>query len=451
MKFSIEAEQSVIGGVLIDPNRLDDVLEIVQPEDFYNPANRSIMNHIVEVASTGKTVDPITVYESMEGAGMAEVAGGIAYILELMNNTPSAANVKTYASVVADRAIERRITEAGQRIAELGADESNDVDSKLETLHGELGSLERRDSAEVINFNQIIKQRIQEIDDKFRDKKPRGMITGFDVLDNRYMGISQVAMWVLAARPGQGKTAFALSVALNQAMQGKEVLIFSMEMGKDELADRLLCAAGGLQSGKVRTGKLEGDDWNRLSMGVAKLKDLKIHIVDIPAIDIHRAKAICRKFNRVNKLGMVVIDYLQLMTNSKAKNRFEEVSSVSREIKALAKTLNCPVMALSQLNRGVEKQGNKRPSMADLRESGQIEQDADIITFIYRDEYYHENTPNKGMAEFITAKFREGEVGTDVLGAELQYARFINFDASHYIFDWEEKKQETRKPRKGFD
>lgn len=452
MKFSIEAEQSVIGGLLIDPNRLDDVLEIVQPEDFYNPANRSIIKHIMEVAGAGKTVDPITVYESMEGAGMAEAAGGIAYIVEIMNNTPSAANVKTYASVVADRAIERRITEAGQRIAELGADESNDVDGKLETIHGEFAGLERRDSAEVINFNDILKQRVQELDDKFRDKKPRGMMTGFTALDDRYMGISKVAMWVLAARPGQGKTAFALNIAFNQAMQGKEVLIFSLEMGKDELTDRLICAAGGLPSGRVRTGKLLEDDWHKLSAAVTKLKDLKIHIIDIPAIDIHRAKAIARKFNRVNPLGLVVIDYLQLMTNSKAKNRFEEVSSVSREIKAMAKTLNCPVMALSQLNRGVEKQGNKRPSMADLRESGQIEQDADIITFIYRDEYYNEDTPNKGMAEFITGKFREGEVGTDILGAELQFARFINFDSSSYIFDWESKdKQSSGNTKRGFD
>ncbi len=450
MRFSIEAEQSVLGGLLLDPNRLDDVLDIVQPDDFYNPGNRSIMRHIVDVAATGNTADVITVSEAMQEAGMLEAAGGLGYLVEIANNTPSAANVKSYARIIADRAMERRITEAGQRIAELGESEGVDVDEKLDTLHGELAGLERRDSAEVVNFNSILKSRIQEIDSKFHDKKPRGMMTGFTSLDERYQGVSQVAMWVLAARPGQGKTAFALNIALNQARQGKEVLIFSLEMGKDELVDRLISASGGLPSGRIRTGKLLDEDWHKLTVGTSILKDLKIHIVDIPGIDIHRAKAIARKFNRVNPLGLVVIDYLQLMTNAKSKNRFEEVSSVSREIKTMAKTLGCPVMALSQLNRGVEKQGNKRPSMSDLRESGQIEQDADIITFIYRDEYYNENTPNKGMAEFITSKFREGEVGTDVLGAELQYARFINFDASSYIFDWEEKQQKPQ-GRKSFD
>lgn len=450
MRFSIEAEQSVIGGLLLDPNRLDDVLEICTADDFYNIDNRAIFAAICDMGATGKTVDVITLSEKLNDSGELERVGGLGYLVEIANNTPSAANVKAYASILADRAMERRITEAGQRIAELGDDEAIPVDDKLDTLHGELAGLERRDGAEVINFNVILKARIKEIDEKFHDKKPRGLMTGFTALDERYQGISQVAMWVLAARPGQGKTAFALNVALNQARQGKEVLIFSLEMGKDELTDRLLSASGGLPSGRIRTGKLLEDDWHKLSTATTILKDLKIHIVDIPAIDINRAKAIARKFNRYNKLGLVVIDYLQLMTNSKAKNRFEEVSSVSREIKAMAKTLGCPVMALSQLNRGVEKQGNKRPSMSDLRESGQIEQDADIITFIYRDEYYNENTPNKGMAEFITSKFREGEVGTDVLGAELQFARFINFDSSSYIFDWQEQQQKPT-GRRSFD
>jgi len=450
MRFSIEAEQSVIGGLLLDPNRLDDVLEITQADDFYNIDHRFIFSAICDMGAAGKTVDVITLSERLNDIGELERIGGLGYLVEIANNTPSAANVKSYAHIVADRAMERRITEAGQRIAELGDDEGIQVDDKLDTLHGELAGLERRDSAEVINFNVILKDRIKEIDEKFHDKKPRGLMTGFNALDERYQGISQVAMWVLAARPGQGKTAFALNVALNQAREGKEVLIFSLEMGRDELTDRLLSASGGLPSGRIRTGKLLEDDWHKLSTATTILKDLKIHIVDIPAIDIHRAKAIARKFNRFNKIGLVVIDYLQLMTNSKSKNRFEEVSSVSREIKAMAKTLGCPVMALSQLNRGVEKQGNKRPSMSDLRESGQIEQDADIITFIYRDEYYNENTPNKGAAEFITSKFREGEVGTDVLGAELQFARFINFDSSSYIFDWKEQEQKPT-GRRSFD
>ncbi len=449
MRFSIEAEQSVLGALLLDPNKIDDVLEILTADDFYNAANRCIMKNIIAVSESGKTADPVTVAEAMSDAGTLDHAGGLGYLVEIAQNTPSAANVKSYAHIVSERAIERRIIEAGGRIAEIGSQDGVSVDDKLESLHSELGSLERRDNCEIVAFDALLKSRIQEIDDKFRDKKPRGMFTGFNALDERYMGISNVAMWVVAGRPGQGKTAFALNVALNQARKGLEVLVFSLEMGREELTDRLICAAGGVESGKVRTGKLIEQDWPKLSAGVSILKGLKIHIIDIPSIDIHRAKAIVRKFNRVNPVGLIVIDYLQLMTDHKCKNRFDEVSSISREIKGMAKTFGCPVLALSQLNRGVEKQANKRPGMSDLRESGQIEQDADIVTFIYRDEYYFEDSPNKGLAEFITCKFREGEVGTDILGAELKYARFTNMENVIYNPDWQE--QQRPKGRQSFD
>lgn len=453
MKFSIEAEQSVIGGLLLDPNRLDDVLEIVHPDDFYSPANRSVMRHIVEVASNGAVVDPISVAESMEGAGMLEVAGGIGYLVEMAQNTPSAANVKTYAAIVADRAIERRITEAGQRIAEIGADESNDVDSKLESLHSEIAVLERRDGAEIVEFDNVLKSRIQVIDGKFRGTARRGMDTGFKALDERFQGIGDTDLWVLAARPAMGKTALAMNLVYNVAKTGKEVIVFSMEMSKDQLTDRLISAASGVPSNLVRSGALQEEHWPSLSAGIQKLKGLKIHIIDIPAIDIHRAKAIARKFKRFGDIGLIMVDYLQLMRDSKAKTRFDEVSSVSRELKVMAKMIGCPVLALSQLNRGVEGQNNKRPGLKDLRESGQIEQDADLISFIYRDEYYHEDSPNKGTAEIITAKFREGEVGTDILGTQLQFSRFVDIDFSSYQFDWQDskEKQSYGKGKKGFD
>lgn len=445
MRFSIEAEQAVIGALMLDPAKTDEALEIVQESDFYNSDNRAIFKNIVSLSARGVTSDIVTLAEEMHSVGQLESIGGLGHLVELAQNTPTAANLKSYCHIVADRAIERRIVEAGNSISSLGLDESIAVDAKLEALHSEISNLERRDSAEVVNFDQLLKARIVELDEKFHDRKPRGMMTGFDALDERYKGIPSVAMWVLAARPGQGKTALALNLAYNQARQGKEVLIFSLEMGKDELTDRLICAASGIESGKIRSGKLIDADWVNLTASIAKLKGLKIHIIDIPSIDIHRAKAIVRKFNRVNPLGLIVIDYLQLMKDHKAKSRFDEVSSVSREIKAMAKTTGCPVLALSQLNRGVEKQANKRPSMADLRESGQIEQDADIITFIYRDEYYNEDSPNKGMAELITGKFREGEVGTDILGSQLQYARFVNLDFHRYNFE-----TETENTRKSF-
>jgi len=450
MRFSIEAEQSVIGALLLDPAKLDDVLEITADADFYGAANRAIFKTIVSVCQAGKTADVITVADAMSDAGTLEHAGGVGYLVEIANNTPSAANVKSYASIVAERAIERRITEAGQRIADIGDDDAIDVDSKLDSLHGEISGLERRDSVEHITFDQLIKSRILTLDGKFNGTHPRGMETGFKALDERYGGIGNTALWVLAARPAQGKTALAMNIAYNIARQGKEVLIFSMEMGKEELGDRLMASASGVNSKKIRSGQLEDQEWNSLSAGVLKLRPLKIHIVDIPAIDIHRAKAIARKFKRHGEIGLIVIDYLQLMTDSKAKSRFDEVSSVSRELKVLAKMIGCPVLALSQLNRSVETRPNKRPQMADLRESGQIEQDADIISFIYRDDYYLPDSPNKNTAEIITAKFREGEVGVDILGTQLQFSRFIDFDPSSYIYDWSDNKTSGEKNRASF-
>lgn len=453
MRFSIEAEQSVIGGLLLDPNRLDEVLEIVQADDFYNIDNRCIFSAICDMGASGNPVDVITLSERLNDSGELERVGGLVFLVELHNNTPSAANVKSYAHIVADRAMERRITEAGQRIAELGDDESIAVDDKLETLHGELSGLERRDSVEVTNFDQIIKSRVQVIDGKFRGTAKRGLECGFKALDERFQGIGDTDLWILAARPAMGKTALAMNLVYNVASQGKEVIVFSMEMSKEQLTDRLIAAAGSIPSNLVRSGQLTEQHWAPLSAGIAKLKGLKIHIIDIPAIDIHRAKAIARKFKRNGDIGLIMVDYLQLMRDTKAKTRFDEVSSVSRELKVMAKMIGCPVLALSQLNRGVEGQGNKRPSLKDLRESGQIEQDADLISFIYRDEYYNPETPNKNTAEIITAKFREGEVGTDVLGTQLQFSRFVDIDFSSYQFDYEQSKEVKSygRHKKGFD
>jgi replicative DNA helicase len=449
MRFSIEAEQSVIGGLIQDPNKLDEVLEIITDADFYNSDNRLVFAAICDMGAKGKTVDIITLADCLHDSGNLERIGGHVFLIELYNNTPSAANVKSYAHIVADRAMERRITEAGQRIAELGDDEGIQVDDKLETLHGELSGLERRDAVEVTNFDQIIKSRVQVIDGKFRGTAKRGLECGFKALDERFQGIGDTDLWILAARPAMGKTALAMNLVYNVAKQGKEVIVFSMEMSKEQLTDRLIAAAGSIPSNLVRSGQLTEEHWAPLSAGIAKLKGLKIHIIDIPAIDIHRAKAIARKFKRNGDIGLIMVDYLQLMRDTKAKTRFDEVSSVSRELKVMAKMIGCPVLALSQLNRGVEGQGNKRPGLKDLRESGQIEQDADLISFIYRDEYYNEDSPNKNTAEIITAKFREGEVGTDVLGTQLQFSRFVDIDFSSYIFEKDEPKKE--RGRGGFN
>ena len=386
MRFSIEAEQSVIGGLLIDPSKLDDVCELITDADYYNSDNRAVFAAICAMANDNQPIDVITLSEKLDAMGELERVGGIGYLIEMHNNTPSAANIMSYARIIADRSMDRRIVESGIRICQLG-EKDGDVDEKLNTLHGELEALERKDDAGYVGFDSILKTCIQRIDEKHRGKQVDCIKTGFTALDERLV-VEPTDFWVIAARPAMGKTALAMNIAYSVANTGKEVIVFSMEMSKEQLMDRLLCAASGVPADVIRSGKLEGDQWNNLSMGVAKLKGLKIHIIEIPAIDINRALAISRKFAKRGNVGLIVVDYLQLMT-----------------------------------------------------------QDADIISFIYRDEYYNEDSPNKGCAEIITRKYRNGEIGTDIIGTQFQYSRFINIDFSNYQFNTEQQ----AKPRKGFD
>ena len=444
MRFSIEAEQSVIGGLLIDPSKLDDVCELITDADYYNSDNRAVFAAICAMANDNQPIDVITLSEKLDAMGEMERVGGIGYLIEMHNNTPSAANIMSYARIIADRSMDRRIVESGIRICQLG-EKDGDVDEKLNTLHGELEALERKDDAGYVGFDSILKTCIQRIVEKHRGKQVDCIKTGFTALDERLV-VEPTDFWVIAARPAMGKTALAMNIAYSVANTGKEVIVFSMEMSKEQLMDRLLCAASGVPADVIRSGKLEGDQWNNLSMGVAKLKGLKIHIIEIPAIDINRALAISRKFAKRGNVGLIVVDYLQLMTTSGDK-RFDVVSEVSRKLKVMAKTVKAPVLALSQLSRKCEERKDARPIMSDLRESGQIEQDADIISFIYRDEYYNEDSPNKGCAEIITRKYRNGEIGTDIIGTQFQYSRFINIDFSNYQFNTEQQ----AKPRKGFD
>ncbi len=425
MRYSIEAEQSVIGGLLFNPERIDALQEFLFAEDFYRGDHRMIFSAILDMINDGQSVDHLTLAEHMHERGeLARVDGGIGYLVELSHNTPSATNILAYGRIVADRAIERRIADAGRRIAEIGDDESVPVDDKMNLLHGEFAALERHDAVEATPFEQVLKNCVQRIDDKFRGRVVDTIKTGFESLDRRLF-IEPTDLWVVAARPSQGKTALAMNIAQSVAKTGKEVLVFSMEMSKEQLADRLVCSASGLSTDVVRSGKLADDQWPKLSAGVVQLKNLKIHIIEIPAIDVNRALGIARKFAKRGNIGLVVVDYLQLMT-APGKSRFDIVSEVSRKLKVMAKTIGAPVLALSQLSRKCEDRPDRRPKLADLRETGQIEQDADIISFIYRDEVYNPDTPHSGIAEIITAKFRNGEIGTDYLATQLQFSRFAN-------------------------
>ena len=307
MRFSIEAEQSVIGGLLPDPNRLDEVLEIAQADDFYNIDNRIIFSATCDMGATGKTVDVITLSERLNDNGELERIGGIGYLVELAYNTPSAANVKSYAHIVADRAMERRITAAGQRIAELGDDEGVDVDSKLDTLHGELAGLERNESAkELVGTDQVLKECLKILDEKHRGVFPEGVKTGFEKVDERSQWLSPGDFWVIGGRPGQGKTVFGLNVCANIAQStGKEALIFSIEMPYQQIMNRMISAMGGIHAGLMKSGKLQDEHWSALSAAVLKLKQLKLNICDTSGIDISRMKAIARSRARAGNLWVL--------------------------------------------------------------------------------------------------------------------------------------------------
>lgn len=423
MRFSIEAEQSVIGGLLIAPQRIDDITEIISAGDFYRVDHQLIFSAVCEMAASAKEIDFITVAEHMDGKGELDRAGGFGYLTELQANTAGAGNIAAYARIIADRAMERRITDSGLRIAEIGESPDSSVDEKLNTVHAEFAALEREEREEVADFNQLLKAEVSDIDGRFRKVGKPGLKIGFADLDERFGGIEDTDLWVLAARPSMGKTALALNIAHNVATQGQEVLIFSLEMSKEQLTKRLLSSASGVPYGVLRSGELLEHNWPQLSAGVAKLKDKKIHIIDIPAIDVNRALSIARKLSRKGNIGLIVIDYLQLMT-AKTDKRFDEISYISRQLKVMAKTIKAPVLALSQLSRKCEERADKRPINSDLRESGQIEQDADIISFIYRDEVYNPDSCSKGIAEILTRKFRNGETGVDMLAAKLQFSRF---------------------------
>lgn len=453
--YSLEAEQSVLGGIMLDSSKLEDVTEIVTFDDFFASHHKIMFAAMKKLSAEGVSIDAITLAEALEADGHLTPMGGIGYLVEIANNTPSAANILAYASIVADRSLERKIISAGQRICEI-AYKALTVDEKLNLLHGELAKLERKDSSNNYeDFNATLKKVVQQIDAAFHGTITPGLLTGFTALDERFKGIKDGNFWVLAGRPGMGKTTAALNIANYVAANGKDVLIFSLEMGRDELVEKLLSAQSSLTTHTFRNAKTDmvDDAWPKLSTGVAKLKDLPIHIIDEGGLHVDRALAIARKFSRGGNLGLIVIDYLQLLTTGSEK-RFDEVSQVSRALKVMAKNSGCPVIALSQLSRKCEERADKRPMASDLRESGQIEQDADIITFLYRDEVYHEDSPDKGITEAITVKFRNGQGGRDFLRSELQYNRFANFDSQAYAVERRERlEREAALPKrkgKGF-
>ena len=436
---SLEAEQSVLGALLLDNDAADKIGDVVAATDFYSEAHRLIFEHVVRLISAAQPADAVTLAESLSSAGRLEQIGGLAYLGALVSGVPTAANIRHYAQIVRDRSVLRQLASTAAEIAEsayqpMGRNASQLLDeAETKVMHiAEAGARGRKQYAKVGDLLVGVVERIEELYSREHPTDVTGLATGFTDLDKMTAGLQAGDLVIVAGRPSMGKTALAINIGEHVALADKRpVAIFSMEMGANQLALRLIASVGRLDSTNLRTGKLQADDWTRLSNALGRLNDAPILIDETPALTVMELRSRARRIARAHApLGLVVVDYLQLMqASSQGENRATEISEISRSLKALAKELAVPVIALSQLNRSLEQRPNKRPVMSDLRESGAIEQDADVILFIYCDEVYNEDTPDNGVAEIIVAKQRNGPIGTVRLTFLGEFTRFESFAA----------------------
>jgi replicative DNA helicase len=435
---SLEAEQSVLGGIFLDSEAWLKVVERIHVDDFYRKDHRIIFNAVTALESEGKPFDIVTVAEWLESHQQLDQAGGLSYLAALAENTPSVSNIAAYADIVRKRSILRQLIRVTSNISEtvfnpMGRSSEEILDHAEQAIF-EIAEQENRGRRDFQQINGLLSQALDKIDELFRKKNPiTGVETGFDDFDKQTAGLQPSDLIIVAGRPSMGKTAFAINIAENAAIRNNlSVAIFSMEMSGEQLAMRMLASLARINQQKIRTGRLDSDeDWARLVSTVSMMQDKKMFIDDSPALTPAELRARCRRLCREHNLDLVIIDYLQLMQVPGTKeNRATEISEISRSLKAMAKELRVPVVALSQLNRSLEQRPNKRPVMSDLRESGAIEQDADVIAFIYRDEVYHEDSPDKGKAEIIIGKQRNGPIGMIHLAFLGQYTRFENYTAT---------------------
>ena len=444
---SIEAEQSVIGGLLLENEALDKVADILTAEDFYQFDHKTIFQHIAKLIERNRPADIVTVAESLESTAELSTIGGIAYLASLAQNTPTAANIRRYAEIVRERAIMRKLVTVGSGIAESAySPNGRDAQQLLDEAEAKIFQIAeggKRSNEGFQEINKLLPQVAERIDMLFsRDNQSdvTGIPTGFSDLDSMTSGFQGGDLIIVAGRPSMGKTAFSLNIAENVALDtGLPVAVFSMEMASTQLAMRMIGSVGRLDQHRMRTGRLEDEDWEKLTTALGKLNEAPIFIDEGAGLSSFDVRARARRLHRqCGKLGLIVIDYLQLMSapaGKQGENRATEISEISRSLKALAKELDCPVVALSQLNRSVEQRPDKRPVMSDLRESGAIEQDADLILFIYRDEVYNPDSEDKGTAEIIIGKQRNGPIGRVRLTFIGENTRFENFANAGYIQD----------------
>lgn len=429
---SIEAERSVLGGIFLKPDAFGDIVGLLTPGDFYKNAHALIYEAMRDVYNSGTKIDAVVVANKLKKNEKFDELIGEQLLYDIVTGVPTAANVLEYAKIVKEKSTLRKLGDVGTKIVELAYDGYEEVDNILDKAEGLIFKIsENADSKDLVSLKDVIAEEFIRLEKVYQNKGvATGISSGYSDFDQMTSGFHESDLVILAARPAMGKTAFALNIALNAAMKSnKAVLLFSLEMSSSQLLQRLLAIDAGIALQKIRNGFLDPDDWGKLGLSSMRLSNSEINIADLPNVNVLEIRAIARRLKAAGKLDMIIIDYLQLIrgSSSKGDNRQQEISEISRALKGIARELDIPVIALSQLSRAPEMRSDRRPMLSDLRESGAIEQDADMVIFLYRDDYYNEESEDKGITEVIIGKQRNGPVGTVKLKYFHEYTRFGNF------------------------
>jgi len=432
----IEAEQAVLGSMLTDKEAVIAAMETLKPESFYREDDKAIYEAMQNLYSRAEPIDLITLKNELETMSKLDQVGGIEYLANLPEKAPTSANVQKYISIVEEKSMLRSLIKTANELVDLGYSQTEDLEDIMDHAEKKIFDImQNKNQKGYTPIKDVLVESFTKLEELYNRKQPiTGVPTGFTDLDYRTAGLHGSELILLAARPAMGKTAFVLNIAANAAIRGNTgVAIFSLEMSKDQLVNRMLCSEAMVDSNKMRTGKLEEDDWAKLASAIGPLSESNIFIDDTPGITVMEIRTKCRKLKMEKDIGLVIIDYLQLITGNSKRggSREQEISEISRSLKILAKELNVPVIALSQLSRAVEQRPDHRPMLSDLRESGAIEQDADIVMFLYRDEVYNKETEKKNIAEVIIAKQRGGSTGTVDLLWMGSYTKFVNLETRY--------------------
>jgi len=434
---NIEAEASLLGAILIDSESLIKIADVISSQDFYDPRHQKIYEAIDQLYNKQYAIDVLTITDQVKNNGNLEAVGGASYITELTNYVPTASHIEQYAEIVSQKALRRRLIKASQNIAELGFDETKVLQNLIEEAETNIFNVSQQHIKQnVVSIETILAESFDRLDDLHKDKnKIRGVPTGFKDLDGILAGLQKSDLFILAARPSMGKTAFALALAHNIAVKAEEtVLLFSLEMSKEQLVDRLLSSESGVDAWNLRTGNLTDADFEKIGKAMGTLSEAPIYIDDTPGITVSDLRTRARREAHLRPLGLIIVDYLQLMSGSRSfgdGNRVQEISEISRGLKGIARELNVPVIALSQLSRSVESRSPQIPQLADLRESGSIEQDADVVAFLYREDYYNPESERRSIIDIFIKKHRNGPTGEVELFFDRQKQRFRSIDTKH--------------------